>query len=145
MARINPHIIFKENCEAAFLFYQSIFGGEFSYLGRFKDMPTDGAPKCRPEDLNKIMHIALPISKETVISGSDSYESFGMKTVFGTNFTLSISADSIEEADQIFNSLSHEGTVVMPMSDTFWGGYFGNLTDKFGISWMINFDKNQVT
>jgi PhnB protein len=143
MATVNTYITYNGNCEAAFLFYKSVFGGEFSYFGKFKDMPMTQGKTCPPEDAEKIMHISLPISKETAISGSDSFESFGGKTVYGNNFSLAITAESKEEADKLFNALSAGGTVAMPMADAFWGGYFGTFTDKFGVNWMVNFEKNR--
>jgi PhnB protein len=60
---------------------------------------------------------------------------------FGENVSISINTESREEADRIFNGLSADGVVKMPMTDTFWGAYFGMFSDKFGIHWMINFDE----
>jgi PhnB protein len=125
------------------LIYKSVFGGGFSYIGRFKEIPMTDGKTCPPGEAEKIMHISLPISKETAIMGSDSFESFGAKTIYGNNFSLSISPGSKEEADRFFNALSAGGKVIMPMENAFWGGYFGNFTDKFGVNWMVNFEKNQ--
>ena len=72
--------------------------------------------------------------------GSDS-TSFSGDVTFGNNFSVSINADSKEEADTLFNGLSAGGTIIMPMEKTFWGAYFGMFTDKFGINWMVNFDE----
>jgi len=144
MATVNPYLTFQGNCEEAFTFYKSVFGGEYLYIGKFKDMPT--AENCAPisaEEGEKIMHVSLPISKETILMGSDSSEAFGHSTVIGNNFSISINTDSAEEADKLFNGLSAGGTVSMPMDNTFWGAYFGMFTDKFGINWMINFDEVQ--
>jgi len=77
-----------------------------------------------------------------VLMGSDVPEQMG-KVVTGTNVQISLSPASREEADKLFNGLSAGGNVVMPMSDAFWGAYFGMFVDKFGIHWMINFDQNQ--
>lgn len=143
MATVNVDIVFNGNCEEAFLFYKSVFGGEFSYFGRYKEMPSYDNEKISPEDGEKIMHISLPISKETSLMGNDYIEYFGRKTIFGNNFSLSIAAESKEEADRLYNSLSAGGDLGMPMGDTFWGAYFGMLTDKFGVNWMVNFEKNQ--
>ena len=136
---VNPYLTFDGNCEEAFNFYRSVFGGDFSYVGRFKDMPPspEGKPVSETEG-RKIMHISLPISKETALMGSDSSEEFGHATVFGNNFTISINAPGEKEADRLFNELSGGGKATMPMSKTFWGSYFGMLTDKFGIQWMIS-------
>jgi PhnB protein len=142
MAAINPYLIFNGNCEEAFLFYQSVFGGEFPYVGKFNDMPTDAADgdALSEEDKNKIMHICLPIGKGTVLMGSDSNSASG-EVVFGANVSISINADSKEEADKLFDGLSGGGNPFMPMNQTFWGAYFGMFVDKFGIHWMVNFDE----
>lgn len=144
MATVNPYLTFQGNCEEAFTFYKSVFGGEYPYIGKFKDMPA--AENCAPisaEEGEKIMHVSLPISKETILMGSDSSEAFGHSTVIGNNFSISINTDTAEEADKLFNGLSAGGAVSMPMDKTFWGAYFGMFTDKFGINWMINFDEAQ--
>lgn len=144
MAKVNPYLTFKGDCEAAFSFYQSVFGGEIPYMGRFKDMPPmEGCGPISEADGEKIMHVCLPISKETVLMGSDSSEAFGQNTIVGNNYAISINTDSQEEADKIFNGLSAGGQVTMPMNKTFWGAYFGMFTDKFGIHWMVNFDENE--
>lgn len=142
MASINPYLIFNGNCEEAFLFYQSVFGGEFPYVGKFKDMPAgDGNPTLSEEDANKIMHISLPIGKDSVLMGSDSNAASG-EVVFGGNISISINTESKEEADKLFNGLSAGGNPFMPMNQTFWGAYFGMFVDRFGINWMVNFDEN---
>jgi PhnB protein len=141
MASINPYLIFNGNCEEAFLFYQSVFGGEFPYVGKFSDMPAgDANPTLSEEDANKIMHISLPIGKGSVLMGSDSNSASG-EVVFGGNISISINTESKEEADKLFNGLSAGGNPFMPMNKTFWGAYFGMFVDKFGINWMVNFDE----
>ena len=140
MTSINPYLIFNGNCEAAFLFYQSVFGGEFPMMGKFKDMPSDeNSPKLSDEDANRVMHVSLPIGN-TVLMGSDSNSASG-DVVFGGNVSISINTESVAEADRIFNGLSAGGNPYMPMSKTFWGAYFGMFTAKFGINWMVNFDE----
>ncbi|CAN5390707.1 VOC family protein [soil metagenome] len=141
MAVINPYLTFNGNCEEAFLFYKSAFGGEFPYVGRFKEMPPMDGKSVPTEEAEKIMHISLPISKETILMGSDTSNTFGPPPVAGSNFSISITADSQGEADKLFNALAEDGSIRMPMDKTFWGSYFGMLTDKFGIAWMISFDE----
>ena len=143
MAAINPYLTFNGNCEEAFLFYQSVFGGEFPYLGRFKDMPQEGGKPMDPAMAEKIMHVSLPISKETCLMGSDTGGEWASSFKEGTNFSISINAGTKEEADRLFNGLSAGGKVTMPMDQTFWGDYFGMWTDKFGISWMMSWNENQ--
>lgn len=141
MATVNAYLTFNGNTEEAFNFYKSVFGGEFDYIGKFKDMPpSEDCPPPTPEDAERIMHVSLRISKETVLMGSDSTSLSGDVT-FGNNFSVSINTDSREEADKLFNGLSAGGKVIMPMENAFWGAYFGMFTDKFGVNWMVNFDE----
>lgn len=138
---VNPALVFNGNCEEAFHFYRSVFGGNFSYMGKYSEMPMEGG-QAIPEHLaGRIMHVSLPISKETVLIGNDSMDEFspGPPTVYGNNFTVSIDAATKSEADRLYNELSAGGHAMMPMSNTFWGAYFGVLTDRFGINWMISF------
>ena len=86
------------------------------------------------------MHISLPISKETVLMGSDAGTDWGQGLTIGNNFSIAINADSREEADKLFNGLSEGGTITMPLQETFWGAYFGRFVDKFNINWMMNYD-----
>jgi len=93
-------------------------------------------------DKNKIMHIALPIGNDDVLMATDVLESMGQTLSEGNNFSISLSVESREEADRVFNGLAEDGTVQMPLGDTFWGAYFGMFQDKFGIRWMVNYDQN---
>jgi len=140
MTTVNPYITFNGNCEEAFNFYKEIFGGDFQYVGRYKDMPAADRQNFPTEADKKIMHISLPISKETILMGCDNSETFGQALTFGNNIFLSINTDSKVSADKIFNGLSGGGQVKMPMNETFWGAYFGVATDKFGIHWTISAD-----
>ncbi len=143
MSRIDPYLNFNGNTEEAFNFYKSVFGGEFmGGIMRFKDAPE--SEKMSEEDRNKVMHIALPIGSGNYLMATDSLESFGPKLTFGNNCQIMISPDSKEEADRLFKGLSEGGKVEMPMQDQFWGAYFGSVADKFGVQWMIHFDKNQL-
>lgn len=139
MTTVNIYLTFNGNCEEAFNFYKSVFGGEFPYIGRYKDMPPVEGKSVSPEAGDKIMHVALPISKETMLMGSDKGGEWAASFSQGNNFSISINTDSKEEADRLFNGLSEGGRVTMPMADTFWGDYFGMFTDKFGINWMVSF------
>lgn len=137
MALINPHINFNGNAEEAFLFYQSVFGGEFVQIMRFKDLASEEFPV--PESkTNKIMHIALPIGTN-ILMGNDVPESMGRVNENENRSKIAITAGSREEADKLFNGLSAGGTVEYPMSDSPWGSYFGMFRDKYGIEWMIDF------
>ncbi len=143
MATVNVYLSFNGTCEAAFNFYKSVFGGEFNYMGRFKDMPSSDQP-IPDSEKDKIMHVGLPISKETMLMGCDMSETMmGQKLVAGNNFSICITTYSEEESHRIFNALSAGGTVTMPLEKTFWSPLFGMLTDKFGISWLVDGDLKQ--
>ena len=139
MALINPYLNFNGTTEEAFNFYKSVFGGEFAMIIRFKDMPNPEDP-IPEEDDDKIMHIALPIGGHNVLMGTDFLESMGQKTLEGNRYTVSISAESKKEADNLFHGLSIDGNIEVPISDSSWGSYFGLFKDKFGIQWMVDFD-----
>lgn len=142
MASINPYLHFNGNAEEAFTFYQSVFGGEFAALIRFKDMSFEGAPSLDKE-ADKIMHIALPIGKYSLLMGSDTPEQLGRHNEQETRSKIFINAESKEEADKIFQGLSVGGAVEMPIDDSPWGSYFGMFRDRFGIEWMVDFDLKQ--
>lgn len=138
MPSLHPYLNFPGTTEEAFLFYKSVFGGEFLMVQRYADTPEK--EKLSPADHQKIMHIALPIGG-TILMGTDALPSMGFTVQNGNNLHLSISADSLEESQKLFNGLAAGGgTITMPFEKAFWGAYFGMLTDKFGILWMVNFD-----
>lgn len=143
MAAVNPYLTFSGNCEEAFEHYRKVFGGEFSYLGRFSEMPASEGEKMSEKDADKIMHIALPVGKDTILMGSDTGEAWASKQVQGNNISISVSADSKETADRYYKLLSEGGEQTMPMNQAFWGDYFGMCTDKFGINWMIGFSEKK--
>jgi PhnB protein len=138
MPSVSPYLGFNDTCGPAFELYKSVFGGEYQTLMRFKDVP--GQP---PADGEKVMHVSLPIGGGTYLMGSDRPSQSG-KGVPGDHFNVSLQADSKAEADRVYKGLSAGGKATMPMADVFWGSYFGMLTDRFGIQWMIGFDPKQA-
>src|SRR6476660_3809205 len=140
MATINPHINFNGNAEEAFTFYKSVFGGEFTKIIRFKDIATAEFPVAENE-ANKIMHIALPIGKNFLMA-NDVPEAMGKTNENENRSKISISAESRDEADKLFNGLSAGGQIEYPIGDSFWGSYFGCFRDKYGIEWMVDFNPN---
>jgi PhnB protein len=138
---INPYLNYPGTAEEAFKLYKSVFGGEFSSVQRFKDTPE--ASKVSAAERDKIMHIALPIGNGVTLMASDTLESMGQKPSAGNNFSLSITVDSKQEADRVFEGLSRGGKIEMPMQKTFWGDYFGMFADRFGIRWMVSFPENR--
>lgn len=138
MKSINPYLNFAGNTEEAFNFYKKVFGGDFlGDIYRFKDTP--GTEKLSAMEKEKIMHVALPMGTSNMIMATDALESMGHKLSFGNNFYISIDSESKDEADKIFIGLSEGGKVESPMKDEFWGSYFGMITDKFGVQWMISY------
>ena len=144
MTTVNTYLTFNGNCEEAFNFYKEVFGGEFQYIGRYKEMPPqEGQPPIPEGDLEKIMHISLPLSKETNILGSDTGGEWAANYKAGNNFSLSLNIKTVEEADRIFSALAKKGSITMPLNKTFWQSYFGMVTDQFGIQWMVSCALNE--
>ena len=141
MVTINPYLNFKGTTEEAFNFYKAVFGGEFITIQRYKDTPE--ADKVEEADKEKIMHIALPIGNGNVLMGTDAIGGMGSSLVEGNNFHLSVNAENEAETTRVFNALAEGGKIMIPLKIMFWGAYFGMLTDKFGIQWMVNYDTNQ--
>lgn len=136
---INPYLNFPGTTEAAFNFYKSVFGGEFSNLQRFSQMPDSS--KMSPELQNQIMHIALPIAPGYILMATDAPAEMGFSLKQGNNYYITINPDSREEADRLFKGLSAGGKIEMDLQDTFWGAYYGSFSDKFGVQWMVNYDE----
>ncbi len=135
MATVNPYIYFNGNCEEAFNFYKTVFQRDIAYIGRYKDIPQTDRKNFRETD-EKIMHVSLPISSETVLMGADNTEAYNELLTY-SNFSLIIHTDEKQEADRLFNELSQGGQIKMPMNLTFWGSYYGICIDKFGITWKV--------
>lgn len=141
--QLNHYLNFQGNAETAFNFYKSVFGGEFTMLSRFGDLPPENGVSLSATEKNMVLHVALPINAHTVLMASDVNENFcAPNTTFiqGTNHYISINLDANEQAEakRLFDALSAHGQVEMPLEKTFWGALYGAFTDQFGIKWMIN-------
>ncbi|MCH4824381.1 VOC family protein [Gramella lutea] len=142
-AKINNYLIFNGNCREAFEYYKNVFGEEFTEVSTFAEMPDqEGIPPVKDDEKDLIMHISLRIGKETILMGSDTSGEWAKSFKQGNNFSISVNTENENEANRIFRELSKEGSIMMPMDKTFWGSYFGMLTVKFGINWMISFAEN---
>jgi PhnB protein len=139
MRTINPWINFNGNAEEAFTFYKSVFGGEFQKIIRFADIAGPEMPVAENE-LNKVMRIALPIGKHNLLIANDVPDFMGPTNENENRSKISVSAESREEADKIFNGLSAGGAIEGPIGDTPWGPYVGMFRDKYGIEWIVEFD-----
>ena len=140
MARVSTYLNFPRTTEQAFLFYRSVFGGEFNGpIHRVAEVPQQpGQPPLPEEDKNLVMHVELPILAGHVLMGTDAPESMGFKLVTGTTMYINLEPDTRAETERLFNGLAEGGTVEMPLQEMFWGAYFGSLRDRFGVQWMLN-------
>jgi PhnB protein len=140
MARVSTYLNFARSTEQAFLFYKSVFGGEFNGgIHRFSDIPpSPNQPPIAEADKNLVMHVELPILAGHVIMGTDAPESMGFTSRQGNNVYINLEPDTRAETEKLFNALAAGGKVEMPLQDMFWGAYFGSLTDKFSVQWMFN-------
>lgn len=133
---IEPYLIFDGNCEEAFHFYRSVFGGEFDVIMRYKELP-EHAEEVPENYREKIMHAALPVG-EIYLMGSDAGPGTP-DTVVGNNVYLVLSMNDEDEARRVYGELSEGGKVGMALQQTFYAELYAMLTDKFGINWMINY------
>jgi PhnB protein len=140
MSRVSTYLNFARSTEQAFIFYRSVFGGEFAGpIHRFSDVPAaPGQPPLAASDKSLVMHIELVILGGHVLMGTDAPESMGFSLTQGNNVYINLEPDTRAETDKLFNALSVNGKVEMPLQEMFWGGYFGSITDRFGICWMFN-------
>ncbi|MGV1035976.1 MAG: VOC family protein [Candidatus Nanopelagicales bacterium] len=140
MARVSTYLNFPRTTEEAFLFYRDAFGTEFvDEVNRMGDVPAaEGQPPLAEEDKNLVMHVELPILGGHVLMGTDAPESMGMSLTFGNNININLEPDTRTEVDDLFAKLSAGGSVEVPPSEMFWGGYFASCTDRFGVKWMFN-------
>lgn len=140
MARVSTYLNFPRTTEAAFSFYKTVFGTEFTDgIKRFDTVPQQpGQPPMAEADKNLVMHVELPILGGHVLMGTDAPETMGFTVTKGNNIYLNLEPDTRAETMKLFNALSDGGKVEMQLQEMFWGGYYGSCTDKFGILWMFN-------
>jgi PhnB protein len=139
MKAVNPYLNLPGTTEEAFTFYRSVFGGEFSGLVRFRDFP-DNPMGVSEAELDKIANIALPIGANTVLMATDVVAAFPQELRRGNDFYITLEPDTKDEAKSLFQALSSGGTVGMPLRQTEWAELFGEITDRFGVQWMINYE-----
>ena len=132
MTLLNPYISFRGTAREALTFYQSVFGGELD-LSTFADfsMPGVGA-----DEADHIMHGQLHAPGGLTLMASDTPSS--MELAEGSNITISLSGDDQAELQGFWDLLAEGGLVGMPLEAAPWGAYFGQLTDRYGVSWMVN-------
>ncbi|MBI3719757.1 MAG: VOC family protein [Sphingobacteriales bacterium] len=140
MSSVSTYLNFPGNTEEAFNFYKSIFKTEFKVpISRFGDIPPQpGMPPMPDADKSLVMHVELPITGGHILMGTDAPESFGFNVNYGNNVHIALQLDNRDETSTLFEALSADGKVTMPLADMFWGAYYGSCTDKFGVQWMFN-------
>ncbi|MBS1635891.1 MAG: SRPBCC domain-containing protein [Bacteroidetes bacterium] len=145
-ARVCTYLNFPGNTEEAFLFYKSVFKSEFGGKGlqRFGDIPAEsGHPPVAEEIKKMILHVELPILGGHVLMATDAPPEMGFTLNRGNNMHICLEPETREEAKRLFDALSAGGHVTMPLQDMFFGAYFGELSDKFGINWMISYTEKK--
>ena len=138
---LSIYLHYDGNCREAFEFYRSVFGGDFDMISTFGEGPPD--MEVPEEERDNVMHVSYTIGS-SVLMGSDVPSQFGPPPTTGTNVSISYTASSREETDTLFAKISEGGAVTMPLSDMFWGDYFGSCTDRFGVNWMFSFSQQQA-
>ncbi|HEX7028616.1 MAG TPA: VOC family protein [Gammaproteobacteria bacterium] len=139
MKTVNPYLYFNGNTKEAFDFYQSVFGGDFVAVLRYRDFDNNamGVPEA---ELEKIAHIALPLGENSMLMGTDALDSQGVSA--GNNFHIALEPESAQEADKVFDALSAGGKVNMPLQQTEWAEKHGQCVDRFGIQWIVDYTGN---
>ena len=147
MARTSTYLNFSGKTEEAFNFYRSVFGTEFTGpIQRMSDAPpAPGRPALGAAEKKLVMHVELPITGGHVLMGTDAVESMGHTVTVGTNVSLMLEPDTRAEAKRLFEALGRGGRVTMPLQEMFWGAYYGSLTDRFGVQWMVNCTERSTT
>ncbi len=140
MKSASPYLNFAGNAEEAFEFYRSVLGGEFTNVTRFRDMGGEEMG-FTGKDLDLIANIGLPIAGDVLLMASDVPESMEKVNV-GNNFYIALETDSIDEAKRIFDGLVEGGKQGMPMQQTAWAELYGDLTDRYGVRWMVMYTGN---
>ena len=130
--QLNTYLVFNGQCEAAFKFYEQVLGGKI--LAMFTHDGTPSAAQVPKEWLNKIMHVTLKAG-DSILMGSDAPPDRYQQP---KGFTVNIGIDKVADAERIFQALSENGTVVVPIQKTFWAERWGMVTDQYGTPWMVN-------
>jgi len=144
MSRVSTYLNFEGDTEEAFTFYAGVFGTEFSVpIMRMGDMPPPpGAPAIPEHELDKVMHVELPILAGHVLMGTDMLESMGHQLRIGNNTTVNLEPDTRAETERLFAALSEGGTETFGLEPMPWGSLWGVTLDRFGVRWMFNVDVN---
>lgn len=135
--KVYPYLNFPGTTEEAMRFYAKSLGGTLGEIHRYGTMPS--ADRLPDDMKDRVMHVTLELPGGFLIMASDQIAGMGTPHVPGTNMSVSIQPASREEADRVFSALSEGGDITMPLADQFWGDYYGSLTDRYDVQWMVNY------
>lgn len=135
MASVSTYLNFRRESEEAFNFYASVFGTEIQSIMRYSDAPGG---EVAEEDRNLVMNAALPILGGHILMTSDIPDNMGHDLVIGNNIQITLQPDTRSDADRLHAALAEGGEVGQEMQEMFWGDYYGDVLDRFGIRWLIN-------
>lgn len=140
--QLSTYLIFDGNCREAFEFYQRCLDARLEAMITYAEMPASEDLEVPAAAHNLIMHARLRIGDQLLMASDNSpacpapYE--GIR-----GMSISVGVGSAQEAERLFNALADNGSVQMPLEETFWAHRFGMLTDRYGVAWMINYDKEE--
>ena len=132
--KITPYLYFNGNCAEAIEFYEKAFGVKAKVM-RYSDAPPADGYKPPPGTENLVMHACLTNRDDYTVFLCDTTPD--MQVSFGDSMAISVELDTTDSVKSAFDKLKEGGTVTMELQKTFWSEFFGSLTDKFGVSWMI--------
>ena len=135
--RLNPHLQFDGQCEAAFRLYEQCFGGRILMMMTYGDSPL--GEQMQPDPRKRILHATLAVGNHLLQGADVPPESYQRPQ----GFSLMLNVEDAAEAERVFNSLSENGTVQMPLQETFWAVRFGMVVDRFGTPWTVNCGKSR--
>jgi PhnB protein len=137
--QMDPYLHFNGNCEEAFNFYAKALGGKITFKTTYGEAPKEA--QSSPDFANKIMHMRLDLNGRVLMGSdvpADRYQA-------PQGFSMSLSAKDAAEADRLFNEMSKNGKIIMPIQQTFWSPRFGMFADQFGVPWMVNTEQPAST
>jgi PhnB protein len=135
MIQARPTLLFAGDCETAFKLYERCLGGKIAFMLRWGDSPM--AADVPADWRGKILYTRMEVGDSTLVAGDlppNQYER-------PQGFSIQLLIDDAAEAERVFNTLAENGTIKMPLQETFWATHYGNLVDRFGIPWEINCER----
>lgn len=140
LARVSTYLNFPGNTEEVFNFYKTVFKTDFiNGIQRLGDVPNKpDQPPVAENIKNMVLHVELPILNGHILMGTDAPKELGFAVTKGNNMHINLEPESREEAKRLFDELSAEGEIEIPIQDMFWGAYYGGFTDKYGVNWMVH-------